>query len=110
MPPIVTSVLLFAVGLVLLIKGGDWFVDSPVYSAVYHLDIARDGEGKIQTKHSFSIYMTVTDKGGLPVLINTYDVYKTLDEAYIRSEPVRYANLFAGGARTYTEVQEVYAL
>ena len=27
MPPIVVSVLLFAVGLVLLIKGGDWFVD-----------------------------------------------------------------------------------
>jgi hypothetical protein len=42
--------------------------------------------------------------------MDTYDVYKTLDEAYIRSEPVRYANLFAGGARTYTEVQEVYEL
>ena len=92
------------------IAGQDWFVDAPVYSAVYHLDISRDAAGKLQTKHSFSIYMTATDKNGLPVLIDTYDVCKTLDEAYIRSEPVRYANLFAGGTRTYTEVQEVYEL
>ena len=92
------------------IAGKDWFVDNPVYSAVYHLDISRGENGKINTKHSFSIYMTVTGQNGMPALMDTYDVYKTLDEAYIRSEPVRYANLFAGGARTYTEVQEVYEL
>lgn len=92
------------------VAGDGWHVDTPVYSAVYHLDLARDADGNIKAKHSFSIYMTVTDESGLPALIDAYDVYRTLDEAYLRTDLVHYANLFAGGAKTYTDVQEVYEL
>ena len=45
----------------------------------------------------------------MPCAIDSYDVYKTRDDTYLREMIVRHANWFAGSDK-YTAVQEVYEL
>ena len=91
------------------IAADGFYFDSPIFSAVFHLTLTRGEDGKIEAKKSFSIYTTVKDSAGMPCAIDSYDVYKTRDDTYLREMIVRHANWFAGSDK-YTAVQEVYEL
>ena len=91
------------------IDGDGYYFDTPLFNAVFHLSLSRRADRSIEAKKSFSIYTTVKDKAGLPCVIDSYDVYKTLDETYLREMILRYANWFAGSER-YDTVQERYEL
>lgn len=91
------------------IKSGDYFFDSPSYNAVLHLNLRKDAKGKITAEKSFSIYTTASTDEGLPIIIDSADVYEINRETYVWSQIMHYANLFAG-ERRYTEVKERYEL
>ena len=91
------------------IEMDDFYFDSPLFNAVFHLSLSRSDDGSIQEKKSFSIYTTVKDKLGLPCAIDSYDVYKKSYETYLREKILRYANWFAGSNK-YRNVQECYEL
>lgn len=91
------------------IIGEDCCFDKPLYNAVFHLSLDRDAQGRIISKQSFSIYTTMTDARGLPVVIDSADLYKLKPEGHLKFDILRYANLFAGTDK-YTEVQERYIL
>lgn len=71
--------------------------------------IDRNETGKIASKQSFSIHTTMTDTKGLPIVVDSAEVYKLSGETHLKSDILHYANLFAGGKR-YKEVQERYEL
>ena len=85
------------------------FFDEPLFNVVFHLTLDKDENGEIKAKQSFSIYTTMTDDRGIPVVVDSADVLKIKNETYLRMEILRYANLFAGEER-YTQVQEIYEL
>lgn len=87
----------------------DCFFDKPLYNAVFHLSLSRDESGKIIANKSFSIYTTMIDSSGVPVIIDSYDLYKIKSESHLRCDILHYANLFAGEEK-YTKVQERYEL
>lgn len=91
------------------IETEDFYFDSPLFNAVFHLSLSRRDDNSIEAKKSFSIYTTVKDKFGLPCAIDSYDVYKKRNDSYLREKILRYANLFAGNDK-YTSVQERYEL
>ncbi|MBQ8648559.1 MAG: CapA family protein [Clostridia bacterium] len=91
------------------IENGNCYFDSPSYNAVFHLQLSKDENGKVQDKKSFSIYTTAFDSKGLPTVLDSADVYKINYATYIKSQILHYANLFAGEER-YKEVQERYEL
>lgn len=91
------------------IMDGDLYFDKPLYNAVFHLSLNKTDEGKVATKQSFSIYTTMTDKRGIPVVVDSADVYRIKGEAHLKSDILHYANLFAGKEK-YDKVQERYEL
>ena len=91
------------------IENGNCYFDSPSYNAVFHLQLSKDENGKVQDKKSFSIYTTAFDSKGLPTVLDSADVYKINYATDIKSRILHYANLFAGEER-YKEVQERYEL
>lgn len=88
-------------------RGG--YFDSPLYNAVFHLQLDRDKNGGITAKKSFGIYTTVTDADGMPVITDSADVYGVNGETYVKSQILHYANLFAGEEK-YENVEERYEL
>lgn len=91
------------------ITDGKLCYDMPLYNAVFHLSLSKNEQGKIESKQSFSIYTTMTDKRGIPVIIDSADLFKIKDETHLKSDILHYANLFAGEEK-YTEVKERYEL
>lgn len=91
------------------IDGEDCYFDKPLYNAVFHLSLDRNETGKIVSKQSFSIHTTMTDTKGLPIVVDSAEVYKLSGETHLKSDILHYANLFAGVKR-YKEVQERYEL
>ena len=91
------------------ITGDGYYFDSPSYSAVLHLDITKEADGKIEVNKSFSIYTTAFSENGLPVIIDSADVFKINFATCVKSQILHYANLFAGEER-YKEVKERYEL
>lgn len=91
------------------IEADDFYFDSPLFNAVFHLSLSRRDDGSIQEKKSFSIYTTVKDKLGMPCAIDSYDIYRKRRETYLREKILRYANLFAGSNK-YRDVRERYEL
>ncbi len=91
------------------ITDGQYCYDMPLYNAVFHLSLSRNEYGKIETGQSFSIYTTMTDKDGIPIITDSADLYKIKKEARLKSDILHYANLFAGKEK-YHEVQEKYEL
>ena len=91
------------------IEGDEYYFDSPLYNAVFHLSLDKKEDGTIEAKKSFSIYTTVKNKDGLSCVIDAYDVYKKKSEPYLGRTILRAANLFAGSKR-YTEIRERYEL
>ena len=83
--------------------------DKPLYNAVFHLNLRKNENGKIEAEKSFSIYTTVTTPDGIPSAIDSADVFKIKEEPHLRSDILRYANLFAGEEK-YNEVSERYEL
>lgn len=49
------------------------------------------------------------DSSGVPVIIDSYDLYKIKSESHLRCDILHYANLFAGEEK-YTKVEERYEL
>lgn len=88
--------------------GEDYF-DKPSYNAVFHLGLSKNEQGKIETKKAFSIYTTMTDKNGVPIIIDSSDLFTIKDETHLFSDILHYANLFAGEEK-YTNIQERYEL
>lgn len=88
---------------------GSYYFDKPLYNAVFHLNLRKNKNGKIEAEKSFSIYTTVTTPDGIPSAIDSADVFKIKDEPHLRSDILRYANLFAGEEK-YNEVRERYEL
>ncbi len=86
-----------------------YYFDSPSYNAVLHLDFSRDKNGKINVDKSFSIYTTAFSESGLPIAMDSADVYNISHETYVKSQILHYANLFAGKNR-YKNVKERYDL
>ena len=86
-----------------------YYFDSPSYNAVLHLDFNKDESGKINIKKSFSIYTTAFSERGLPLAMDSADVFEINYETYVKSQILHYANLFVGEQR-YTEVKERYEL
>ena len=91
------------------IDSDDCYFDKPLYNAVFHLSLTKNEQGKIEATQSFSIYTTMTDKRGLPVVINSADVYKIKPESHLKSDILHYANLFAGKEKYY-EVKDRYEI
>lgn len=91
------------------IEGDDYYFDSPIYNAVFHLSLDKKPDGTVEAQKSFSIYTTVKNFEGLPCAIDSYDVFKQKDEVYLGQNILRAANLFAGSEK-YTEVSERYEL
>ena len=88
--------------------GEDYF-DKPSYNAVFHLGLSKNEQGKIETKKAFSIYTTMTDKNGVPMIIDSSDLFAIKNETHLFSDILHYANLFAG-EKKYTNIQERYEL
>ncbi|MCI5971035.1 MAG: CapA family protein [Oscillospiraceae bacterium] len=91
------------------IVGEDCYFDKPLYDVVFHLSLIKDEQGRVTSKQSFSIYTTMTDERGMPVVVNAADVYSIKPESHLRLDILRYANLFVGEER-YKEVQERYEI
>lgn len=91
------------------IEYGDLYFDKPTYNAVYHLNLTKKADGTVDASHSFSLYTTMTDARGIPVLFDSAEVHRIKDETHLRSDILRYANLFAGKER-YKSVQSLYTL
>ncbi|MBQ8605902.1 MAG: CapA family protein [Clostridia bacterium] len=91
------------------IKNEDFYFDSPSYNAVLHLELKKDKDGKIKTNKCFSIYTTAFSDNGLPIIIDSADIFKINRETYVKSQILHYANLFAGEDR-YKQVEERYEL
>lgn len=91
------------------IVDGNCCYDMPVYNAVFHLSLSKNEQGKVESKQSFSIYTTMNDERGVPIIIDSADVYKIRDEVHLRSDILRFANLFAGEEK-YIYVEERYEL
>lgn len=91
------------------IDGDDYYFDTPLFNAVFHLSLSRRDDGTIGVKKSFSIYTTVKDAQGLPCAIDSFDVYAKRNETYLREKILRYANWFAGSEK-YDRVMERYEL
>lgn len=91
------------------IEYGELYFDKPTYNAVYHLNLSKNENGTVKASHSFSLYTTMTDARGIPVLFDAEEVYRIKNETHLRSDILRYANLFAGKER-YNSVQPIYGL
>lgn len=91
------------------IVGEDCYFDKPLYDVVFHLSLTKDEQGRVTGKQSFSIYTTMTDERGMPVVVNAADVYSIKPESHLRLDILRYANLFVGEEK-YKEVQERYEI
>ena len=91
------------------IEYGDLYFDKPTYSAVFRLSLTRDEGGSICAKKQFAVYTTMTDSRGLPVVMDSAEVFRIKNETHLRSDILRYANLFAAAER-YAEVQPLYDL
>ena len=91
------------------IVGEDCYFDKPLYDVVFHLSLTKDEQGRVTGKQSFSIYTTMTDEKGMPVVVNAADVYSIKPESHLRLDILRYANLFVGEEK-YKEVQERYEI
>ena len=59
-----------------------YYYDSPSYNAVLHLDFNKDESGKINIKKSFSIYTTAFSERGLPLAMDSADVFEINYEIY----------------------------
>ena len=51
----------------------------------------------------------MNDEHGMPIVVDSSDVYKIRDEVHLRSDILRFANLFAGEEK-YMYVEERYEL
>ena len=87
----------------------DCYFDKPLFNVVFHLSLSKDKQGKINSKQSFSIYTTMMDEKGLPIIVNSAKVYKIKAETHLKCDILRYANLFVGKEK-YKEVQERYEI
>ena len=86
-----------------------FYSDDPAFNAVLHVSLNRDENGKICAKASFSIYMTVYNELGIPMVVDSCDVYRERRETSLWSRIIGFANLFIGENR-YNEVMERYEL
>ena len=86
-----------------------FYSDDPAFNAVLHVSLDRDEGGKVRAKASFSIYMTVYNDEGIPMLIDSSEVYAAQRETSLWSRITEFANLFIGEKR-YNEVMERYEL
>lgn len=86
-----------------------YYFDSPSYNAVLHLDLTKDETGKVEAEKSFSIYTTAFGDNGLPMAMDSADVFRIKNETYIKNQILSSANLFAG-KQCYKEVEERYKL
>jgi hypothetical protein len=51
----------------------------------------------------------MTDKNGVPIIIDSSDLFAIKNETHLFSDILHYANLFAGEEK-YTNIQERYEL
>jgi len=91
------------------IPAGDLYFDKPLYNAVFHLSLTRNAAGKIEAEKSFSIYTTLKDSLGVPVAVDSADVYSIDRSPHLASDILHYANLFAGEEK-FDKVQERYSI
>lgn len=77
------------------------------FSALLYLDIEKTG-GKISLKPSFAL-IKVIERDGIPVPVNTFDLYKETNDISILKQTEYFVNRFAG-KKIFEKMQRIYEM
>lgn len=78
------------------------------YNAVLNMQLSKTPDGKIRQRYSFVLCYT-DEECGVPIIKNTYDMYRENQSEKLKTEILEYASRFAGGA-SYETVQTEYEI